>query len=336
MDQKMKLELPLSTLLKTTIFLLVLYLLFLIRDILYLLFVVGILVAAFRPVIRKWGKKIGRPMALLSLILIMFGVVAGFIYLIVPLLVEQTGQLIANIPNFLASFPVVNQYIPSASNALSAFTANVGSFSGSFISITSSVFGGLVSFLTAIILTIYFLADEKTFSNFLKSSIPLDKKDDIICILDKVSQQVGNWLRGQLILGAAIGLIVFVGLALIGVPYALTLGVIAGVLEIIPIIGPIISGILGTLLALSVSPIKALITVVFYTLVQQLENNFVAPKIMQKAVGLPPAIIIIAILIGSKLLGVLGALIAVPVAGIIFVLVKEWPSIKRIKSRNES
>jgi predicted PurR-regulated permease PerM len=103
-------------------------------------------------------------------------------------------------------------------------------------------------------------------------------------------------------------------LLIIGVPYALTIAVISGILELVPIVGPVASGAIAAILALTVSPVKAIIIIAFYILVQQLENSILVPKIMQRAVGLSPVIIITAVLIGGKLLGIAGALLAVPIA----------------------
>lgn len=330
MNQKLKIDVSTMAVVKLTLIIFAIYLLYLIRDVIVVLFVVLILVASLRPVVKSWGKKIGNTFAVIALMLIMFGMIAAFLYVIVPPFIDQTKSLINNLPGYANRLSILRDRVPSLDNAYTSILSSIGDVGGGFISVTTGVFGGIVTFLTIIVLTVYFLLDEKFFANTFYRMIPSDKRETIIEIISKITQKVGDWLRGQLLLGLIIGLCVYVGTSIIGLRYALTLGVIAGVLEIIPIIGPIISGVLGTLIALFISPVTALITAIFYIVLQQLENNLLVPKIMQRAVGLPPAIIIVAILIGGKLLGIAGALLAVPISGILYVIIQEWDIIKKI------
>jgi predicted PurR-regulated permease PerM len=132
------------------------------------------------------------------------------------------------------------------------------------------------------------------------------------------------WLRGQVILGLIIFAVTLVGLSILKVNYALTLAVIAGLLEVLPIIGPIVAGGLAVLIALTQSPLLALIVMGFYLLVQQLENHILVPQVMKKSLGLNPIAVILAIIIGGKLLGFIGILISVPVTAAIGVLLEEF------------
>lgn len=329
MVDKIKLDVPVFTILKIIFVLFLLYIVYAVRDILVLLFIVFILVAALRPTVKKWEKSIGKPLSVLILFVITVLIIAGFISIVVPPLIEQTRALIDYIPEGTSRFVALKAKFPSIERGITNIAQNLGNMSGNFISITTSIFGGIVSFFTVIILTFYILLDERFFSSFLLT-MSSEKRNDLLSVGQKITQKIGSWLNGQLLLGLAVGLIVFIGLSIIGLPYALTLGVVAGVLEFIPVIGPIISGVVAALIALTISPITAIIVVIFYIIVQQLENNLLVPKIMQKAVGLPPAIIIIAILLGSKLLGVIGALLAVPISGVIYVVAQEWETIKTI------
>jgi predicted PurR-regulated permease PerM len=290
------------------------------------------LAITFRPVVKNWSKAIGKPLSILSLVLILVSFIAGFIYIIIPPFVDQAKQLSSVLPDLITGSNFIRSHIPEIGKVISTITQSLGGMTGSFISFTASVFGGIVSFFTIIILTIYFLADDKIFQNF-KTLIPKNKEKDVSDLIDKITIKIGDWLRGQLLLGLIIGVCVYIGLSLIGVKYALVLAIISAVLEFIPIVGPIISGALAALISLSISPLTALIVIVFYVLLSQLENTLIVPKVMQKAIGLPPAIIIIAILIGGKLLGILGALLAVPISAILFVVIQEWVVIRKIMSR---
>ncbi len=331
-SDRLKIEISLSTFFKLALVIGLVYLVIILKDILVLLFIVLILVAAFRPVIKSWSKRIGRVPAVLALLLIMLAFISAFVYIVFPPLISQSLQLIDNLPSYAGKLGFLKSHLPSLENGVSSLLQGFGNIGQSFINFTTTLVGGVVSFFTIIVLTLYFLLDEKFFSNNFGRLIPDNKREMIVELVNKVSQKVGNWLRGQLILGLIIGACVYVVLSLIGLPYALTLAVIAGALEFLPVVGPVLSAVIGALVALTISPLITLFTVIFYVVLQQVENNLIVPKIMQKAVGLPPAVIIVAILIGGKLLGITGALLAVPVSGILFVLYEEWDSIRGISS----
>jgi predicted PurR-regulated permease PerM len=141
--------------------------------------------------------------------------------------------------------------------------------------------------------------------------------------ITRLEQQIGGWVRGELALMIIIGLLTYIGLKILGVNYALPLSIIAGLLEIIPNIGPTIALIPAVLVALTSSPVTALATVALYFLIQQFENNIIVPKIMQRAVGVKPLIVIIALMTGAKLAGVLGAALAVPGYLVLKVVIEE-------------
>jgi len=333
MNQKLKLEVSSWTVIKTILILVGFYILFLIKDVLALLFIVIILVSAFRPIVNKWATKIGNTLSVVLLFLLAVAFIVGFAYLIIPPLVEQTRQLISRGPTILEKYSALKMHFPSLANALNNFSQTLGSYTGSFISLTAGFLGGVVSFFTVIVLTLYVLIDQKFFLN-MQTLIPSNRREQALDLVEKISEKTGNWLRGQLMLGLIMGLLTFIGLSIIRIPYALTLGVVAGILEIFPVIGPVIAGVFSAVVALSISPISALFAVALAVILQQLENNLIAPKILQKAIGLPPAIIIIAILIGGKLLGLVGALLAVPSAAIIYVVIQEWSSVARTKKND--
>lgn len=329
-SNRVRVDITYASILRVLVVIGITYLVFRLSDVLVLLFVAGILVAAFSPVIKKWSTKIGKTFSILILVLLIIGVIAGFISLIIPPLVAQTRQLIESLPDLVNRSSIIRSHLPSLEKSISTLSQSIGGLTTSFILFTTSVVGAVATFFMVLILSIYFLVDERIFTHFLATMIPVEKKEDVSDMINKISLKIGEWLRGQLLLGLVIGISVYIGLSIIGVKYALTLAVISGILEIFPIIGPIISGAFAALIALTISPLTALIVVVFYILLQQVENNLIVPKIMSKAIGLPPAIIIIAIIIGGKLLGILGALLAVPMSGILYVIFQDWDTIRKI------
>jgi predicted PurR-regulated permease PerM len=335
MNQEVRLEISFWTVAKVLLAGLVFYLLLMVKDIIALFFLVLVLTASFRPTINKWEKKIGRPLSVLSLVALIVLIIVLIVYLIVPPVISQTKQLIENMPDILNKYAFLKDHIPSLNEGINTLTKNIGNITNSFVSITAGIFGGVVAFFTAIIMTIYLLLDRNGIPLFVKSVVASDQQETVMNLARKISLKVGGWFRGQMILGVIIGVLDLIGLSIIGAPYALTLAVISAVLEIIPTIGPLIAGAIAVLVTLGSSPLQALFVFILYIVVQQIENSFIVPKVMQKAVGLSPVVIILAILTGAKLLGVVGAILAVPIIASISVVVQEWPTIKENFKKND-
>lgn len=164
------------------------------------------------------------------------------------------------------------------------------------------------------------LIDRNRIGKSVPGLLPENYKEKGILTIHLVEEKLGAWLRGQVILSLSIGLITWIALTILGIPFALPLAILAGFLEIIPTLGPIIAAIPATIVALAISPVMALTVIGVYTGIQIAENNFLVPKIMQKAVGLNPVVIIIAILIGGNLMGVAGALLSIPFASAAIII----------------
>jgi predicted PurR-regulated permease PerM len=205
-----------------------------------------------------------------------------------------------------------------------SFSSQVGSVGRNALQVTGQVFGGVFALLTIVVLSFYLLLEHKQVKKTIASFFAKDSKDAALLTLVKIEEQLGAWLRGQILLSVVIGLFTWIGLTLLGMEeYALPLALLAGLLEIVPTIGPIIAAIPGIIIALSISPTVAILVTVFYIILQILENNFIVPRIMEKAVGLNPIVIILGIIIGGKLLGILGALLAVPFIALVVVIASE-------------
>ena len=187
------------------------------------------------------------------------------------------------------------------------------------IALTTKVFGGVVSAVSIFAISFYLLLYKQTVTHNFVSLFPKNRQEKVNKTIIQIEDKLGNWLRGQIVLSGAVGITTWVVLTVLGVDFALPLAVIAGIFEIIPTIGPILSAVPAIIVALNISPILAGVVAVSYFLIQLLENNILVPRIMQRAVGLNPIVIIIGIIVGSKLLGVAGALLAIPF--IVFLVV---------------
>ncbi|EKE05186.1 MAG: protein of unknown function UPF0118 [uncultured bacterium] len=165
--------------------------------------------------------------------------------------------------------------------------------------------------------------EETAIKRSLGFILPEKYQPFVLRIIEKVQKQIGNWLKGQLVLCLIIGLMIYIGLLILGINYALVLACLAAIGEFIPYVGTFAAAIPALFLAFTQSPIKAVFVLILYVIVQQIENHLVAPKVMQRAVGLNPIIVITSLLVGAKIGGVLGVFLAIPVATGISVVIRE-------------
>ena len=332
-EKKIIIDISWVSILKVIVALLAVWLVWSVQDIIILFFIVLVLVAALSPVVDAWSKKINRALAtsLVYLLILACLVLIGLV--IIPPVVAQIRSLSYDLPYLSKQiFPVFGAWreiIDFSTQSLTTLASQLQSVSSSIYSTTVGFIGGVVGVFTVLVLTFYLLLEEQGAKKLLHKYLPIQNRETYIDIMQKVGLKMGAWMRGQLFLALVVGVIDFAGLVIIGVPYALTLGVWAGLTEIIPYIGPVLGAIPAVIIALTISPIQGLLVLIFFIVVQQVESNFLVPKIMQKAVGLSPVIIILVLLIGGKLAGILGIILAVPVAATIGGFVQELPKLRQ-------
>jgi len=174
-----------------------------------------------------------------------------------------------------------------------------------------------------LVISFYLTVQEKGVKRFIMSLTPAKHQSYLSSLIERIQRKMGGWLRGQLLLMLIVGILTYIALRLIGLKYALVLALIAGILEIVPYIGPIISAIPAVILGFVQSPFLALLVIILYILIQQIESQIIAPQVMRRAVGLNPIITIIAILIGAKLAGILGIILAVPITAALAEFLKD-------------
>jgi predicted PurR-regulated permease PerM len=319
------------TVVKILLVLLMLYFLYIVRDILVVLFIALILSSAIKPFV-DWMQRKKIPRAL-SMILIYFTlaiVISLIIYLIIPPMVEQIGEITKNLPRYLdllsTRFSNIKDYtgqVYSLAGALDALKTSLQTNATSVLSALSGIFGSIVSFFLVLVVTFYMVVEENAMKKIVWSIVPLKNQPYVMRLIVRMQKKIGNWLIGQLILCFTVGLFIFLGLVILRVKYALILALLAGLFEAIPYLGPLLSAIPAVFLAFSQAPTLAIFVAIFYYAVQFTENNVLVPKIMQKAVGLNPVISITALLIGFKLAGIAGALLAIPVATAASVFIQD-------------
>ena len=194
----------------------------------------------------------------------------------------------------------------------------------SVVGLVVSIFGGLMSFIAILIISFYLSVTKNGIENFLGSIVPEKYEPYAIGLWKRSEIKVGRWLQGQLLLGLIMGLVVYVGLSLMGIKYALLLAFLAAVLEIVPIVGPVLAAIPAVFLAFLQGPSLGLWVVLFYVAAQQLENHLLVPVVLGKTTGLNPVVVIIALLVGQQLAGIPGMILSVPLATVIVELLDDF------------
>ncbi len=314
-----KIEISHRTIIFTVIFLLALWVLFQIRDILFLVFIAFILMTALRPLVDwlEWAK-LPRVIAILFIYTIVFGFFGISVAGTIPSLVIQSTKFVAELPNFLEKvLPYWNIDARSMSQQIAPISENI-------VKLTVGIFSNLLTTLTVLVFTFYFLLERKKLESLLTATMGEDAGDRVIDSLKNVESRLGAWVNGQLLLMALIGVSVYTGLTLLHVEFALPLAIIAGVLEIVPMIGPIASAVPAVLVAITISPFLALSVVALYFIIQQVENNIFVPLILRKSVGLSPIVTIFALMVGGRLAGIVGAILAVPIVLVLQVILRAF------------
>ena len=330
---KIYLQISPWTVIRILAIILLLVFLYLIRDVVLIIFTAFILAAAITPwVDLMQRKRIPRIIGVLFIYLIIFVILTGVVILLIPIISEQFASLIKQFPIFYNKIisgwgdlrSSLSQY-----HLLDVVQKFVGQPGGdwwggqSLLNKLGGFFGGLATLGIILVLAFYMAVKKQAVPRFINSITIPNYKDYLVEISNRLQKKVGQWLRNQLFLCLLIGGLTYTGLSILGVKYALILALLAAITEIIPFLGPYLGAIPAILLAFIQSPILALCVIILYIIIQQLENNVIVPLTIKKATGLDPIITIIALIVGIKVAGILGGLIAVPTTLIIILLIKE-------------
>lgn len=310
MPKTYKIEISARTIIFAVFFLLFLKILWIVRDLLFSLFIAFIIMSAVKPVVVTLEKlRLPRPLSALLIFILFIFTFSYLFYWLLPPFVYEVASFFKNLPQILAIlvpglFPYLNlsslsQYLPDAT--------------GQFFSLIKNIFTNAIFVISTIFFSFYFVIEEGFIKKLLIRFFEEKKAQQVSDIFDKVEERLRAWFWGELVLMGVVGLMTYIGLRLIGIRHAAFLAVVAGILEAVPNLGPTIATVPAILVAASQSYFLALSTLALYFIIQQLENNLIVPLVMRKAVGLNPIITLMALLIGGKIGGVLGVLLAIPV-----------------------
>ncbi len=312
-----KIDVSHRTIIFIAVFILGIWLIFLIRDLLLLLFVAVILMSALSPFVGLLSRfKIPKALSIAITYILIIAIVASLVALVIPPLLEETRRLFLILP------PYLDHLFQVVAIDRSVLDTQLTNLSRNAFSITLSIFDNFLTIIFLLVLTFYLILERDNLES-RSATLFVGREERMKKLMIKIEDKLGGWFRGQLFLSLVIGILTYIGLIILGIPYALPLAVVAGILEIVPVIGPIISAIPAILITLTISPVLSIGVAVMYFVIQQLENHLIVPQVMKRAVGLNPLVVILAIAIGSRLLGFAGALLAVPIAVVLQIIVTE-------------
>ncbi len=329
--------LPLAILAWTGVALLILWLVGHIIQTLLLLTVAALLAYALAPAVKLLERGMPRFLAILIVYLIVLGAISALLYLIVSTAIGQISSLsdyvrflltpgkngqLTPLEQTLRSFGISQSQIDAARTQV---ISGIEGLAGSVVPLLTGLVGAILDVVLVAVLSIYLLADGSRVSDWLRRNMPDRQQGRMKFLLDTLQRIVGGYIRGQLFLCGLVGVLVGVGMQVIGVPYALLLGVVAFILEFIPVLGTLVSGAICVLLALTRGWLFALIVLIYFVIVHVVEGDVLGPRVVGKAVGLHPVISLAALIAGAELFGIVGALFASPVAGVLqALLVAIW------------
>ncbi|MCX6760185.1 MAG: AI-2E family transporter [Candidatus Nealsonbacteria bacterium] len=325
-----KLDFTWQAIVKIIIMVASLYVIYIIKDILIWFLFAGIISIIFNSPIaflKKW--KIPRMLATIFVYVGFFGMISLLIYLVVPLFMSEVQQFIQSFPYYFEkvspslrglgfnAFQSFDTFLESFQDLLNAMSGNV--FSGLIV-----FFGGLSSTLFVIATAFFLSLDEKSIEKALAVLFPKRYEAYVLALFERCEKRVTGWFLVRIIACIFIGVACYVAFLLLSVPYPFTLALFCGVFNFIPYIGSFIAGAGLFLLVFPTEMLKGIFALASFLLIQQIENHIISPILMKRIVGLSPALVLISLALGGKLWGFLGALMAVPLLGIVFEFIKEF------------
>ncbi len=300
------------------------------RDIIIILLLSVVLASAMEPLVGYLKiKRVPRSVSVLTVYIVVLGIVAVVFSLLLPVVLEQIKLLSFNLPEytkaFQAQYPAIHNLFGNVdltqimSQLFSEVTHNSSVYSQT-LGFVNSVFSGI----TVLVVSFYLVAQQQGMIDFVNAVVPAPQRKFTLNLIRKIQNRMGFWIIGQIILSICIFVLTYLGLTALGVKYALFLALLAGIMEIVPYIGPFLSAVPAVFFAMVQSPPLAIAVIVLYIVIQKVEGYVLVPKIMQRAVGTSPLLVLIALLVGYKLAGVLGLLLAIPMVSVITLLVEEF------------
>jgi len=322
---------------KAVLVLILFYVLFILKDLVLVVLTAVVIASAMEPATKFLGKyRVPRVPSVIFVYLLLVSIFGGIFYFFLPPLLVEVSKLATSLPQYFEFFSPgtingqangivsgISQSLP-IKELLSDVKLAASSLSGGVLQFVGTVFGGVTSFILIFIISFYLAVQEKGIENFLQIISPVKHERYVVNLWKRSQKKIGLWMQGQLLLGLFIGVLVYLGLTILGVPYALLLALLAALFELIPLFGPILAAIPAIFLGFVGGGVSlGLMTLGLYAIIQQFENHLIYPLVVRKVVGVAPLVVILALIIGGKLAGFLGLLLAVPIAAALMELVDD-------------
>lgn len=317
-----KVEISHKTVIFTIILILSLWFVFLIKDIILQIFVALLIMAVLNPFVTKLSKyRIPRAISVIFVYLILILAISFSISAITPPLVEQTTSIVNDLPNFFLRIGFSSVF---SDQLIKQLVSQLGTLPSQVAKLTLSIFSNVISVIAVLILAFYLLSEREKLDSQLFYFFGNRKRLEVAKFFNILEKRLGGWARGQFTLMLVVGLANYIGLRLLGIPFALPLAILAGLFEIVPYIGPVMAAIPAVVIGFGLSAIQGFSVAALAFLVQQLENYVFVPKIMQRSANVNPIVTLIALSIGFKIAGIVGLLISVPVFITLSLIVSEY------------
>ncbi len=348
-EKNISINITTGTIVKTLLFLLLFYVLYLLLDLVFVVLTAVVIASSVEPAAKWFARyKIPRVPAVIFVYAFVTLLFVGIFYFFIPPLLDEASKVVSVLPQYIESASITNKItgdglsgaqkivgglsgtIPLKDFILQAKETAAG-FSGGAFDAVSRIFGGAFSFLIIIVISFYLSVQENGISSFLKLITPVKQQDYIVDLWKRSQLKIGRWFQGQMLLGLIIGVLVYLGLTILQVPYALLLAILAALFELIPIFGPILAAIPAIALGFADGGASlGMMTLALYLIIQQFENHLIYPLVVRKVVGVPPILVILALIIGGKLAGFLGILLSVPIAAVLIEFTNDVAKEKHI------
>ena len=324
-----------GTIFKTILIVLCFVVMFILKNLVIVVLMSVVIASAIEPAV-QWltRRRIPRLISVILTYVMLAACLVGVVYFLLLPLLSESSDLLKNFPAYFNAETISNtishsQFLSSQSivsnlqdsinfdSVINQINTVIAGLSSNTFSTVSTVFGGILSFVLMIVLSFYLTVEDDGIGKFLKIVTPLKHEKYAINLWKRSQRKIGLWMQGQIILAVIIGMLVYLGLLLLNVPNPLLLAFLAGVFEIIPLFGPILSSIPAIAIGFSTGGFSsALLIAGLYLIVHQFENQLIYPLVVKKVVGVPPIVSIIALVAGFELAGFLGLVLSVPIAAV--------------------
>jgi predicted PurR-regulated permease PerM len=318
-----------------------LYLLWLIRHVIGALFISVFLAIALGPAVDFFQRrlKVSRTLAILATYLSLLLIVVSIGFLVVPPIVEQTAKFVDNVPEYVVDlgdnktirdFDRRYEITPTLEREAEKLPDRFGDAASTLQDLVLGVFNAVITIVTVLVMTFFLLLDGRRVFEWAIRELGPTRGPRARAIAEDVYRSVGGYLIGNFTISVIAGVSTYLVLTLLAVPFAVPLAVLMAFLDLIPLVGASIAGfVIAIVAALGGDfPQDLIVWAIFFIVYQQVENNVLQPLIYRRTVALHPLLVIVAILIGAALLGIIGALVAIPIAGAIQIVVKDWYSLR--------